>query len=307
MKIRNILLMALAAVLSAACMNDDWETPDTSKTAQGNTALQETNVISIAALKQKYAVSKEYDTIQIKEPTQIKVYVTGNDIQGNLYSEFSVQDENGDALIICVQEGNMFAYLPVGQWLLVELQGLYFGQYGSQPQIGVPYTNPKRPERTSPSRMPGATWKAHYRLLEGKKAIQSKAENAANPIEGAYVIPEYTAAQFKRLGKEHAGKLMTITGVTMDNASSHPQWANEADAPVNTNTGKRLTAVSKYFVGEGTNLMTYTSTYADFAGFSIPEGKLNLTGIWKYYQSNTKYAASWELVLRSIEDVKVAE
>lgn len=143
MKIRNILLMALAAVLSAACMNDDWETPDTSKTAQGNTALQETNVISIAALKQKYAVSKEYDTIQIKEPTQIKVYVTGNDIQGNLYSEFSVQDENGDALIICVQEGNMFAYLPVGQWLLVELQGLYFGQYGSQPQIGVPYTQPQ--------------------------------------------------------------------------------------------------------------------------------------------------------------------
>lgn len=307
MKIKNILFMALAAVLTTACMNDDWDTPDTSKTSQGNTALEETNVISIAELKQKYAVSKEYDTIQVTEPTQIKVYVTGNDIQGNLYSEFAVQDENGDALIICVQEGNMFAYLPMGQWLLVELKGLYFGQYGSQPQIGMPYTNPNRPERTSPSRMPSSTWKSHYRLLEGKKVIQSKAENTANPVEGAYVIPEYSATEFKDLGKEYAGKLMTITGVEMDNATTHAQWANDADAPINSNTGKRLTAVSKYFVGQGTNLMTYTSTFADFAGYSIPEGKLNLTGIWKYYQSNSNYPASWELVLRSIDDVKVAE
>lgn len=298
--------MALAAVLATACVNDDWSTPDLSQTSQGNTAIQETNVISIAKLKEMYTYTGTYDTVYMDKPAQLKVYVTGNDIQGNLYNEFAVQDEEGNALIICVQEGNMFSYLPVGQWLLIETQGLYLGAYGNQPQIGVPYTNPSN-DRTSPSRMPVAKWCQHYRLLPGKKAIQTKAEHTANPIEGAFVIPEYTAAEFKKLGREHAGKLMTITGVTVDVSTGKAVWAAEEDAPINSKTGKRLTFVQKYFQGEGETLMTYTSTYANFAGHAIPEGKLNLTGIWKYYQSNTSYKANWELVLRDKNDWQTAE
>ncbi len=299
MKIRNILCMLFATVFAVACVNDDWDIPSMEQVGQGNSQIENTNEVTLSKLYEMYPNYSKDDTTYMNQPAQLKVYVTGNDIQGNLYNNIAVQDDEGNAIIICVQEGNMFSYLPVGQQLLIETQGLYIGSYGGQPQIGVPYTNSNG--KTFPSRMSSATWQNHYRLIKSTKHIQTKAENEANPLENAYVIPEYTAKELKALTVEHAGKLMTVKDVVVNTSSGKPVWAAEEDASINSKTGKRLTTVSKYFKGEGQNIMTYTSTYADFAGYAIPEGKLNLTGIWKWYNGK------WELVLRSIEDVEIAE
>ena len=70
-----------------------------------------------------------YRGFEVTEDVKIKGIVTGNDIGGNIYNEFSVQDATG-ALLVCVSQGGLFGYLPVGQEVLIDLKGLMLGGYG---------------------------------------------------------------------------------------------------------------------------------------------------------------------------------
>ena len=135
--------LCIAIMLCASCQDGDWEAPDFSGGAPyGNNELTEDNIITIAELKAQYPkYAENYDTTQITTDCKIRVRVTGNDVQGNLYNSIAVQeDASGDALIIAIGGSDLFAFMPVGQELLVDLKGLYIGGYGSQPQLGVPYS-----------------------------------------------------------------------------------------------------------------------------------------------------------------------
>ncbi|MDE5980656.1 MAG: hypothetical protein K2G61_01670, partial [Bacteroidaceae bacterium] len=238
----------------------------------------------------KYA---DTDTTRMTQDAQLKVFVTGNDIQGNLYNSIAVQDENGDALIICINKGSLYGYLPVGQDLIIDTKGLYIGGYGGQPQIGVPYTN--KGGSTFPSRMDEKKWEQHFRLLPTKTPVQTKAENEADPLPNAYVIPEYSATEMDRLDRlANCGKLMPLNDDTIKRADGTKTWASKADAGDYTSVQLSFNEI------KGSNTMVYTSTYADFANTPIPTEKMNLTGIWKVYNGK------WELVLRSEDDIKTA-
>lgn len=283
----------LAALTFTACMDGDWEDPNNGIPPYGNNSIEVTNAVTIAQLKQMYPKYADTDTTRMTQDAQLKVFVTGNDIQGNLYNSIAVQDENGDALIICINKGSLYGYLPVGQDLIIDTKGLYIGGYGGQPQIGVPYTN--KNDYTFPSRMDEKEWEKHFRLLPTKTPVQTKAENEANPLPNAYVIPEYSASEMDQLDRlANCGKLMTIKEVTIKGADGTKTWASKADAG-------DYTSVQLYFNEiKGSNTMVYTSTYADFANTPIPTEKMNLTGIWKVYNGK------WELVLRSEDDIKTA-
>lgn len=283
----------LAALTFTACMDGDWEDPNNGIPPYGNNSIEVTNAVTIAQLKQMYPKYADTDTTRMTQDAQLKVFVTGNDIQGNLYNSVAVQDENGDALIICINKGSLYGYLPVGQDLIIDTKGLYIGGYGGQPQIGVPYTN--KNGSTFPSRMDEKEWEKHFRLLPTKTPVQTKAENEAHPLPNAYVIPEYSATEMDQLDRiANCGKLMTIKEVTIKGADGTKTWASKDDAG-------DYTSVQLYFNEiKGSNTMVYTSTYADFANTPIPTEKMNLTGIWKVYNGK------WELVLRSEDDIKTA-
>lgn len=272
-----ILTMGLALV-TVACQDGDWDAPDFSNGAPyGNNSITETNVISIAQLKAQYpGYNGMFTNVEITDDVQLRVRVTGNDIQGNLYNSIAVQDEAGDAVIICISGSDLFAMMPVGQELLVNLKGLYFGCYGSQPQIGTPYTNAKG--NTFPSRMSHDLWKQHVKLI-----------GTADPSK---VVPIDFVADIA-----NAGKLMTIKNVSIKGADGTTPWASKKDAGTQT-------SVTKYFNEQGETVMVYTSTYADFANTPIPTGKMNLTGIWKLYHNNDKYAPKWELIIRDVKDIE---
>lgn len=281
--IKYLCGLCLLCVFCAACQDGDWDAPDFSDgVPYGNNALTETNVISIAQLKAKYPkYENTFSCVEITDDVQLRVRVTGNDIQGNIYNSIAVQDENGEALIVCIAASDLFARMPVGQELLIDLKGLYFGCYGAQPQLGTPYTNAAG--NTFPSRMPHNIWQEHAKLLG--KADPSKVV----PID----FPDNPTLA-------DAGKLMTIRNVSVQGADGKVMWASKADAGT-------YTSVQKYFVGMSTDYMLYTSTYADFANTPIPTGKMNLTGIWKVYQTNTRYNPKWELVIRDSKDIEVLE
>lgn len=132
------LLLVPVSLLLLSCMDKDWDVPYTDGTEYGNQAVTETNLVSIAQLKQKYAsVIYRGDYVQFTEPTQIKGVVTGNDIESNIYNQIAIEDGTG-SIIICVAQSGLCGQLQVGREIIVELQDLYIGSYGQQPEIGTP-------------------------------------------------------------------------------------------------------------------------------------------------------------------------
>ena len=296
MKKIHYLLLALVCGLFASCMdgndglfNDGWKAPESlSDNLYGNPSIKETNLVTIAQLKSKFSteISTEGQYKQITEPMQIKAVVTANDIQGNMYNEIAVQDETG-AIFIGIAQGGVFGYLPEGTEILVELNGLYIGNYRKSPTIGTPY---KKDGDISVSRMPRALWLEHFTYTGQKKTI----------------TPEVFSTSWNI--NTDAGKLCTIKNVTIKKGGYYNTDTKQYVDPYEFVKGESAYSHPDYstswyfneFSDEQTGgVQLYTSNYADFAAMKLPTGKMNLTGVIKRYRDQ------WELILRTIDDVEI--
>lgn len=292
--IKFLVAAMLLGGLATSCMDDDWNDPTGEVAPYGNNDIVEDDakMISIKELKAKTVdlipSSQANDTVRITEDWQLKVRVTGNDIQGNIYNQIAVQDESGEGLLICIQKGGLFGFLPVGQEILVNLKGLYIGIYGNNVQIGVPYTNTSG--RTFPSRMNINVWNEHFKILGAADASK--------------VVPEkFDVSKLKDVAyvKSHRGKLMTLENVEMDGADGKLAWAPEADKDAGNGVSRTVK-----IDGKAQKLMVVrSSTYADFAAKAMPTGKVNLTGIFTVYATNpSKSGYTWQILLRSDSDIE---
>lgn len=301
-KIKYIKFLVAALLLGSvatSCMDDDWNTPNSVAAPFGNNNITEDagKIITIKDLKaktvDKLPASVANDTIRITEDWQLKVRVTGNDIQGNIYNEVAVEDESGEGLLICIQKSGLFGILPVGQEILVNLKDLYIGIYGNNVQIGTPYTNSSG--RTFTSRMPFNTWNEHFKIL--------------GDADASKVVPEefdVTKLKDEAYVKSHRGKLMTLKNVEMEKADGKLAWAPEADKDAGNGVSRAVKINGHVYTSGNSSLMVVrSSTYADFAALAMPKGKVNLTGIFTVYATNpSKYGYTWQILLRSIDDVE---
>ena len=288
--IKYLLMLVLACSLFTGCMDDDWDTPNTEalNKAYGNQEIAETNVITIGSLKEKYesvinASTNSYE--QITEDVQIKGRVVGNDIGGNIYNEVSIDDGTG-AILICISQGGLFSYLPVGQEIVVDLKGLYIGGYGKQAEIGMPYTNAKG--NSYVSRMSRVLWNKHFKLTGVADASKVVAEE--------FDVSKRTKEEYFTANN---GKLMTIKNVEFTNADGKTTFApsDEKDAANSVNRGLSQN-------GEPiatSSIVVRTSSYADFAAKHLPTGKLNITGVF------TRYRTTWQILIRDERDIQPAE
>ena len=259
-----------------ACMDSDWDTPEIDGTEFGNQRVEETNVVTIAQLKRQYnSVISDGDYQQITKNMQIKGVVTGNDIEGNIYNQVAVDDGTG-AIIICIAQGGLCGILPVGQEILVELRGLYIGGYGKQPEIGTPYTNANG--RTYVSRMARALWNEHYKLLEKNKSVEPVEFDKSKVGNATYMA-------------ENCGKLLTIKDVKFQGANGTRVYSTSSERDAGG-------SVNRYLQGISTNsLAVRTSAYADFAAKPLPQGTVDITGIF------TRYNNTWQVLIRQESDV----
>lgn len=288
--IKYLLMLVLACSLFTGCMDDDWDTPNTEalNKAYGNQEIAETNVITIGSLKEKYesvinASTNSYE--QITEDVQIKGRVVGNDIGGNIYNEVSIDDGTG-AILICISQGGLFSYLPVGQEIVVDLKGLYIGGYGKQAEIGMPYTNAKG--NSYVSRMSRVLWNKHFKLTGVADASKVVAEE--------FDVSKRTKEEYFTANN---GKLMTIKNVEFTNADGKTTFApsDEKDAANSVNRG--LSQNGKPIATS--SVVVRTSSYADFAAKQLPTGKLNITGVF------TRYRTTWQILIRDERDIQPAE
>lgn len=303
MKKMKYILIACVCALMTGCMagedygfDTDWSAPNTDN-AYGNPEIQETNVITVKELLDRYVnpMTAANDTTMIREDVQIKVIVTGNDIEGNIYNEVAVKDETG-AILICIAQGGLYGYLPVGKEILVDLKGLHIGLYGNQPQIGVAYTNSSG--KTFPSRMNRNIWQKHF------KYVDAGFTHEVTPEEF-----DVTRMQDVEYVKACRGKLMTVKGVTMAEADGVKVWASEAEKDAGNGVSRSIAVNGKVpMSGNYASFVVRSSTYADFAAQVMPTGKINLTGIFTVYANNPdRYGYTWQILLREGTDVEIAE
>lgn len=288
MKKIQYIILAMMTIMMASCMDGGYgDNEATPETAFGNNSITESNVVTIAQLcamdNYKFVMTQYRDLKEVTDDIQLKVRVTGNDQGGNIYNKVSLQDENGDAILVCVYAGGMHSYLPVGQEILINLKGLYVGTYGYQKQIGVPYTTASG--NTYPGRMPNFLWQEHFKLVP--TTIPDK---AIEPVE-------LTPDMVKKKDWSLAGKLVKLTGVSFTEADGSTVWApsggNVAEEEANTDF-----SVERHIKGFNASCYINTSTSAKFANEIIPYGQHDVTAVL------IRYSDYYQLSLRTLDDIK---
>jgi hypothetical protein len=286
-KIKFIALAFLALTLGS-CMGDGYADPDlTDKVPAapwGNNSLREKNVISIADLKTQFAtiINSDNGYKLIEKDMMIKAVVTGNDVSGNIYNQVSVQDASG-AIIIAINGSGLSGYLPVGQEILVNLKGLYIGNYRKLPQIGG--VNTKLSDGTlSMGKIERAVWNEHFKILNPGEA------DASTVVPEEFDLTKLTDAAYM---DANVGKLMTLKKVKFASANGTNVWA-----PDDTNTSLELIDAETGKKISSSNLVVRNSGYSKFANEVVPQGVFDITGIF------TRYNNTWQIVLRSTDDLK---
>lgn len=308
MKYLKLALLALVAVFATtSCMDDDWKDPNSETSPYGNNSIQETNVVSIAELKNTYGPKQKdeiNDTVRIADGTQIKGIVTGNDIEGNIYSQISIQDDSDKpGIIISVAQGGLSGQLQIGQEVLINVGGLYYGTYRSQPQLGVAYHDTSK-DQNYPSRISRADWQNRFKVIGKPNASKIKVQVfSTNPdaSKGELNVADLLDAD---VAYKYAGCLVTLKGVEFAMGDGKTTLAPEDE-------GKTLGyGVTRYFKGyDKTNkqIGIRTSCYADFAANLVPQGVVDVTGVLSCYKSSAKYNHTVQLALRRFSDIKASE
>ena len=194
------LLLSLLCIAFAGCMNGDWDEPSTTPSPWGNNSIEETNVITIAQLKDKYSSvfnASSDQAVQVTEDLQIK----------------------GCAILIGISQGGLMGYLPLGQQILVDLKGLYVGAYRKQCQIGAPYNG-------GIGRMDKFTWQEHFKAIGVADAGKLDA-----------LVSDFSADMDMF---ENCAKLMTFRNVTIKDADGKAAFApNDGSVALTANCANR--------------------------------------------------------------------
>ena len=217
----------------------------------------------------------------IEEDIQIKGWVSGNDIGGNLYKQFCLQDATR-GIIIAVNQGGISGYLPLGQEILVDLKGLYIGGYRKQPELGAPYNG------SSIGRMSKDIWAQHFKVLKN-----------INDVKADEIKPVDFDEDFRKDLNGNCAKLVTIKNVTFTDADGKNVFAPQGES----NTNRQMKQDGKDL---GSNIVVRTSSYADFAGEKLPYDETkkqpipcNITGI------ATRYNSTWQILIRNASDIEI--
>ena len=283
MKAIKYFAIATFCLLAAACEKTEWDviTPAPSE-LYGNNSITNDNIVTIAQLKQMYpnVFASTDENALVDRDVKIKARVTGNDLRGNIYKQFMVQDETG-AIIIAVNESGISGYMAEGQEIIIDLKGLYIGGYRKQPEIGAPYNG------SSIGRMQKDVFQKHFKFTGS--AIQP-----VQPIDFDINMNK----------DEHCAKLVTLRNVTFADADGTATYApGDNSAPiVGGCVNRTLKGISS------SKLVIRTSTYAKFAANKLPYDDVNkkprmvnITGI------ATRYNDTWQILIRKESDVVVVE
>ena len=288
--LRYILIMTVCC-LTIGCEKTEWDviTPNGASLYGNNSIDENSGVITIAELKQQYpnVFSSPDQNALVDKDVKIRGRVTGNDLRGNIYKQFVIQDATG-AIIVAVNEGGMSGYLAEGQEIVLDLKGLYIGGYGKLPEIGAPYNG------SSIGRMNKDVFQKHFKFTSA--AIDA---SAIKPIDFDVNMNK----------DDNCGKLVTLRNVSFRDANGSNTFA-PGDSSVAIQGGCVNRSLKEF---KESQVVIRTSTYAKFAANKLPYDDvnkrprvLNITGIaTRYFKSSSSDV--WQILIRKESDIEIVE
>jgi hypothetical protein len=301
-------------------------------TEKGN-FLSDTSLYRTRATKDGKNYLFAIDTIaQREKPIYIRGRVTTDDYAGNFYKAICIQqivDGKQQAFRLSIDLGSASGMYPIGQELLIRVDGLAIGRYANQPQLCLPSynnniyaNNAEQKIGWAPGRIPAAIFKAHTKCIGHPDVSQL--------VYDEYSIKEFTSvlnlqetrnwdAKLVRIKNVHyTGEYFTTsgTGKCSTNNPEDDEYAN-VFAPTTNNIGYPQGRVIADASGNKTAVSS--SEYAKFAHFYIPgadqDGIANcskyvgdVVGILGFYSDNAKYDPAyddWSITIRSLDDLQL--
>lgn len=293
MKHIHYLLLALLCGLFTACQDGDWDEPNFENGAPyGNNDITEDGLVTIAELKADADYKDAFNNngcVLVNKDIKIKGRVTGNDLGGNIYKQFALQDETG-ALIIAVNQGGLNGYLAEGQEVLIDLKGLYVGGYGSTPEVGAPYNG-------SIGRMSKDVWDKHFKLIGEPDA------SALQPTDFLTICNDIFDGK-----NDNVGKLVVLKNVTFTIANGETTFLNGTSSGSNYYSVQMDQFPNKTKSSKTYKVVVRTSSYADFASMKLPydteNGKKRACNI---YGIATRFNNDWQISIRKSSDIEIIE
>lgn len=260
MKLNRQLIIALVALigLTFASCEREYDAP---LLTEPTVEIGDEGIITIAKYKEMFTSVPEVGKI-IEEDFAIRAVVVGNDISGNIYKQIYVEDATG-GLSIGIDQNNIANDYPIGQEIVIKLQGLAATSFGGVIQLGMNNNNPKN------TRIPYEIAKKH--LLKNQWPDAKKA------------MPKVTT--MSSITDAMIGTLIQLEGVYFEKGGE----LNYADQEMN--------AVNRILRDKsGKSLYVRNSKYATFANDKLPKGNGTVVAIL------SKFGSDYQLFLRSADD-----
>ena len=304
---------------------------DSFMTEKGN-YLSDTTLYRTRATKDGKTYLFSIDTIAKREtPIYIRGRVTTDDQGGNFYKSLCIQqivDGKQQALRISVDAGSASGLYPLGQELLIRVDGLAIGRYANQPQLCLPSynnniyaNNAEQKIGWAAGRIPMAVFKEHTKCI-GKPDVDQLYYEDLNIADFTSILNLQDArkwdAKLVRLSQVHfTGEYFTTSGSATKCTTGDPEQDEYANvfAPTTNNIGYPQSRVIADATGKKTAVSA--SEYAKFAYFYLPgankDGVANcpnyvggVVGILGYYSDNAKYDPApddWSITIRTVDDL----
>lgn len=192
-----------------------------------------------------------------KDSIVISGRVVSSDLAGNFYNTFFIDDGTGAVEIMAGMPYLDAVYRP-GRRVAVHALGLAVGWRDGVMQLGLPPDPGNR----------YATGYFSHRAVIGEYVKPERSVEKVAPI----------TTSLGELDLSMCGRLVAISGLTVDGASTAETWAQ-------TEPGAAIGYV-KFRSSPVDSITVVTSGYASFALMPIPRGEVTLTGILLYGKGN---------------------
>lgn len=227
------------------------------------------NITANTTIRDLKALHSTGNFEQITDDKIIEGIVVADDKSGNYFKTIVIQDETG-GISLRLDAYDLYTDYPVGRRVFVKLKGLYLGDYNRLIQIGAGIDN----SGSSPTLSPIAP------LLIPQYLVKGELGNTVTP-------KVVTVAQ---LNDSLQNMLIQLDNFQFSDADTAKTYAD----PTLGSSAINFTIKNC----DGNSIILRNSSYADFAGYSVPNGNGSIVAIYSVFGS-TK-----QLNIRDTSDVQ---
>ena len=256
MKAKIFSLIIILALFFSSCVKEQFDVPPSNCDSLNKVVAN----LSIAQLKSKY----DGDTVALKGDLSIEGTVISTDQFGNFYKKIVIEDTSG-GIEIEINDTYMFTNYPVGQKLMIKLNGLVLGEYKGILELGK-----------------------DYNLANGIIRLEPDDENIflLKKCEVSELKPKVITID--KINDDMLNTLVKIENVQFTKADSGQTWA-DSDPKIN-----------RHLIDQNSDtLQVRTSKYASFAADTLPNGSGTIVGVLG------KHDSDYQLYIRNLDDVSM--